>query len=233
MMKEGDFVKLEYTGRIADSGEIFDLTDEELAKKNGTHNPKYKYGPVLVIIGAGMIVPGVEKQLKKMKTGEEKEFEIKPEDGFGKRDVKRIKIVSMANFIKQKVAPNPGSFVEINGRQAKIQSVSGGRVRIDFNHPLAGKNLKYRLKIVESIQKPLEKAKAITDYYRLPCELKLDEESLYIKTEEDVQEPVRKFLTDVITNWVKEIKKVGFSQTGEKTEEVREDKRKTEEKTKS
>jgi len=220
-MKEGDFVKLEYTGRIADSGEIFDLTDEELAKKNKIHNPKYKYGPVLVIIGAGMIVPGVEKHLKKMKKGEEKEFEIKPEDGFGKRDVKRIKIVSMANFIKQKVAPNPGSFVEINGRQAKIQSVSGGRVRLDFNHPLAGKSLKYRVKIVESIKKTLEKAKSITDYYRLPCDLKLEEGRLYIKTGEEVQEPVRKFLTDVITNWVKEIKKVGFSQKGEKTEKTK------------
>lgn len=210
-MKEGDFLKVEYIGRVADTNEIFDLTDEETAKKEGIHNPNQKYGPVLVILGAGMIIPGVEEKLKGMKPGQEKEFEVQPEHAFGKRDVKRIKIVSISNFIKQKINPVPGVFVEINGRQAKIQSVSGGRVRVDFNHPLAGKRLKYRIKAVNVIEKPLERIRSILDYYRLPAEVKLEEGKLNIKTKENVQEIVRKLLTDIITKWVKEVKKIEFS----------------------
>ncbi|MCK4496621.1 MAG: peptidylprolyl isomerase [Candidatus Aenigmarchaeota archaeon] len=226
-MREGDFVKVEYVGRVSDTNEIFDLTSEELAKKEGIHNPNYRYGPVLVIIGASMVIPGVEKKLKEMKLGREKEFDFEPEEGFGKRDVKRIKIISLANFIRQKINPVPGTFVEINGRQAKIQSVSGGRVRIDFNHPLAGKNLRYKVKIVEVIEKHLERVKAITDYYRLECELKLENGVLDVKTKETVQDIVRKILTDVITKWVKEVKKVNFSGGKEQKTES-----KTKEKTK-
>jgi FKBP-type peptidyl-prolyl cis-trans isomerase 2 len=218
-MKEGDFVRIEYVGRVSDTNEIFDLTYEEIAKKEGIHNPNYRYGPVLVIIGAGMIIPGVEKKLKEMKPGEENEFDFEPDEGFGKRDVKRIKIISIANFIHQKINPVPGTFVEINGRQAKIQSVSGGRVRIDFNHPLAGKNLRYKIKIVDVIEKPLKRVKAITDYYRLECELKLENRILDVKTKENVQDIVRKLLTGVITKWVKEVKKVNFS--GEKEQKTK------------
>jgi FKBP-type peptidyl-prolyl cis-trans isomerase 2 len=210
-MKEGDFLKVEYIGKVASTNEIFDLTDEETAKKEGIHNPGQKYGSVLVILGAGMIIPGVEEKLKEMKLGQEKEFEVQPEKAFGKRDVKRIKIVSIANFVKQKINPVPGAFVDINGRQAKIQSVSGGRVRVDFNHPLAGKDLKYKIKTVNVIEKPLERIKAILDYYRLPAEVKLEEGKLDIKTKENVQEIVRKLLTDIITKWVKDVKKIEFS----------------------
>jgi FKBP-type peptidyl-prolyl cis-trans isomerase 2 len=212
-MKEGDFVRIEYVGRVSGTNEIFDLTSEDLARKEGIRNPKYRYGPVLVVIGARMIVPGVERKLLEMKPGEEREFDVPPEEGFGKRDVKRIKIVSTANFIRQKINPVPGRFVEINGRQAKIQSVSGGRVRVDFNHPLAGKSLRYKVKIVEVIEKPLERAKAILDYYRLECEAGLENGVLEVKTRETVQEPVRKLLSGVITRWVKEIKEVKFPES--------------------
>ena len=221
-MKEGDFLKVEYVGRVSGTNEIFDLTNEELAKKEGIHNPNYRYGPVLVIIGAGMIVRGVENKLKEMKPGEEREFEVSPEEGFGNRDVKRIRIVSIANFIRQKINPIPGSFVEINGRQAKIQSVSGGRVRVDFNHPLAGKSVKYRIKITETISRPLERVKAILDYYRLDAEIKLENGRLEIRTKEKVQDIVRKLLTDIITKWVKGVKKVEFSGGKEQSDKKQE-----------
>jgi len=219
-VKEGNFLRVEYLGRVSGTNEIFDLTSEETAKKEGIYNKDYRYGPVLVIIGAGMIIPGVEKKLKEMKLGEEKEFEVKPEEGFGKRDVKGIKIISLANFIRQKINPVPGAFVTINGHQAKIQSVSGGRVRVDFNHPLAGKNLRYKVRIVDVIKKPLERVKAITDYYRMECELRLENGILNIKTEEPQKNIVKKLLSDLITKWVKEVKKISFlSKSGQETEE--------------
>jgi FKBP-type peptidyl-prolyl cis-trans isomerase 2 len=209
-MKEGDFLKVEFTGRVADTGEIFDLTSEELAKKEGIHRPNYRYGPVLVIVGAGMIVPGVERELKGMKPGEEKGFDVRPEEAFGRRDIKNIKIVSLANFIRQKISPVPGIFVTINGRQARIQSVSGGRVRVDFNHPLAGKKLRYKVRIDSVIDGPFDRALSIRDYYGLDCEMELKEGVLEVRAREPLKNIVKKLLEDTVTKWIREIKKVSF-----------------------
>ncbi|RLJ09464.1 MAG: peptidylprolyl isomerase, partial [Candidatus Aenigmatarchaeota archaeon] len=140
MIKEGSFVEIDYVGRVEGTNEIFDLTSEEVAKKEGIYNPKQKYGPVLVIIGANMIIPGVEEQLKNMKPGEEKEFVVEPKKAFGERNSKLVKVISLMEFKKEKIDPVPGMFITIDGLQAKVQSVSGGRVRVDFNHPLAGKH---------------------------------------------------------------------------------------------
>ena len=226
-MKEGDFVKVEYVGRIVGTNEVFDVTSEEIARKEGAYNEKYRYGPVLVIIGSGMIVPGVEENLKKMKSGEERMIDVKPDDGFGKRDVKKVKIVALANFIRQKINPIPGEFVEINGRNAKIQSVSGGRVRIDFNHPLSGKDLNYKIRIVQVIEKPVDKVRAITDYYRIESEAKLEGENLELETKENTPDAVQKLLTDIITKWVKEVKSVKFvSEKNESKPEPKPDEKK-------
>ena len=63
-MKDEDFVNIDYVGRIKESGEIFDLTDAELAKESNIFNPQMKYGPVTVIIGAGHILKGLENKIK-------------------------------------------------------------------------------------------------------------------------------------------------------------------------
>ncbi len=209
-MKRGDFVEIDFVGRIASTGEIFDLTDEEVAKSSGIYEPKRKYKPVLVIIGAGMVIPGVEKELMKMKPGEEREFTVKPEDAFGLRRIDLIKVISLSNFLKNNIKPVPGDVVEIDGRRARVQSVSGGRVRVDFNHPLAGKELKYKLRIVREIKTPEEKVKALMDYYKIKCETKLEGDKVIIKPEK----PLHKIMSDVVKNtikkWIKEIKSVEF-----------------------
>jgi len=212
-MKRGDFIRLEYTGRVSSTGEIFDLTSEEEAKKQGLFKSGYKYGPVLVIMGAGMIIPGVEKQLETMKPGDEKEFAVKPEEAFGLRNPALIKIVSVSQFRRSEKPfnPVPGMFVTINGRQARIQSVSGGRVRVDFNHPLAGKELKYRIRVTGTITKPQEQANSILEYYRVSGEATLETGKLGIKTEKEMPKPARKLLRETIMEWVKGIKTVEFS----------------------
>jgi len=214
-MKHGDFIKIEYEGRVSSNGEIFDLTSEKTAKKENVFNPKHKYGPVLVIMGAKMIIPGVEKQLESMKLGEKKEFTVRPEDGFGKRDPKLFKIVSITQFTRSEKPfhPTPGMLITVNGMRGKVQSVSGGRVRIDFNHPLAGKELKYKIKVTETITKPLIRAKSIFEYYGIEIsgEPTLENKKFKIKTEKLMPEPVKKLLTETIKKWVKEIETVGFS----------------------
>ena len=209
-MEKGDFVTIEFTGRIAHSGELFDLTSAEEAKKHNIYNPKHKYGPVLVIVGAHMVVPGLEQQLEEMKSGEERTFTLKPEDAFGKRDVRLIKIFSLAKFTKEKINPAPGMFVEINHTKAKIQSVSGGRVRVDFNHPLAGKEVSYTVKIVKQLTVPQEKLTALLDYYGLASTAVVKEHIAEITTKHKLDDGLKKLLTETIQKWIPSIKKVSF-----------------------
>jgi FKBP-type peptidyl-prolyl cis-trans isomerase 2 len=209
-MQKGDFLMIEYVGRIASTGEVFDLTDEEVARKEGIHDPKAKYGPNLVILGSGMTTPGVEKQLMEMKVGEEREFDVNQEQGFGKRDPQLIKIVSYQKFISQKINPVPGIMVNIDGRHARIQSVSGGRVRIDFNSPLAGKDLHYKLKISSKLTAPQDQSQAFIDYYGINAKSVFSEGKLTVTSDTQLHETIQKVLDREIRKWIKQVKKIEF-----------------------
>ncbi len=209
-MKQGDFVEIEFVGRIAATGEIFDLTSEETAKKEGIYDPKQKYGPALVIIGSRMTIPGMEKELLRMKPGEQREFTVTPQEGFGFRNPGLVKIISIANFARQKINPVPGMFVTIDNRQARVQSVSGGRVRVDFNNPLAGKELVYSVKIVRQITAAKEKVTSLLKYYGLDFQAEMEKDKLILTSEKPLPEPLQKMLRENITKWIKEIKAVEF-----------------------
>lgn len=209
-MKKGDFVEIDFVGRLATTGEVFDLTDEETAKKEGIYNSKQKYKPSLVIIGSNMAVPGVEKHLEHMEPGHESGFTLAPEEAFGGRDMKLIRIVSMSKFLKEKINPAPGMFVEIDGMQTKVLSVAGGRVRVDFNHPLAGKSLKYKVRIVRQITDIFEKTRSLLDYYGIKCETSLDGDTLSIETEKPMNGFLKKFVSENVIKQIPEIKNVVF-----------------------
>ncbi len=163
-MQKGDFVKINYIGRL-ESGEIFDLTYEDVAKKENILNPKIKYGPVPVIIGAGFVIKGLERALEDMNMDEKRSVTIKPEDAFGERDPKLVKILQKKVFEQQNVEPKQGMVVDFGNMKGRIQSVTGGRVRVDFNNPLAGKTLKYELEVVEKIEDNEGKVKAIGEFF--------------------------------------------------------------------
>lgn len=209
-MKKGDFVKIDFTGKVADTGEVFDLTSEEEARKEGIFNEKQTYGPTLVIVGSGMVIPGLEEKLLEMNVGEEKEFDIEPSRAFGPRSPKLMKIMSLGKFLEKKINPVPGLFVDIDGMQARVKSVSGGRVMVDFNHPLAGKRLHYRLKLVSQVTEPLEKVKSMLDYYGIKAEPSIKEGILTIKAEKELPKPVHQLLEKSIKEWVKEVREIKF-----------------------
>lgn len=144
-MKKGDIVKISYTGWF--EGNLIETTEEAIAKKEGSHNDKRSYEASVVVVGEGQVLPGLDKAIEGMKVGEEKKVELKAKDAFGERNFKLIQLVPMREFKKQSIMPFPGMTFEVEGRPARIQSVSGGRVRVDFNHPLAGKDLEYEIKI--------------------------------------------------------------------------------------
>jgi hypothetical protein len=67
----------------------------------------------------------------------------------------------LSEFTKRDLQPFPGMVVEIDNQKAKVQSVNGGRVRVDFNHELAGQTLTYDFKVVKILKTPQEKLDAL------------------------------------------------------------------------
>lgn len=161
--KEKDFVEIEYIGRIKESNQIFDLTDENLAKKEKINNPNTSYGPKVICLGEKQVLPALDKFLLDKEVGKEYSIELKPEEAFGKKDAKLMKIIPADTLRKQKINPFPGLQINASGVLGTIRNVAGGRITIDFNHPLAGKNVIYTLKINRIIEKDEEKLKSLLE----------------------------------------------------------------------
>lgn len=163
-MKKGDFIRVEYVGRIKETGEIFDLTVEETAKKENVFDPRVKYKPVPVIVGERFVIKGMDDELEKMNVGEKRKITLSPELAFGERDPKMIKIIPKSVFRKQNIDPVPGLVLNMSGYRGRVQSCDSGRIRVDFNNPLSGKELEYEIEIKEKIENPEEQIKSIFEF---------------------------------------------------------------------
>lgn len=160
-IKSGDFVLIDYLLKVKDTGEIFDVTMEDLAKENNSYSPDQIYEPRLVAAGQGWTIKGLDEALIGMEEGSEKEFEIPPEKAFGERDATRVRIVPARDLTRQGVTPKAGARIEVGGQLATIRSVGSGRVTIDFNHPLAGKTLVAKLYVRKVLTDPVEKIREL------------------------------------------------------------------------
>lgn len=164
-----------------------------------------------MILGRGMIVKGVEEALEKMGgEGEEATLKLPPEKAFGARSAEFVRTMPMSVFTKTRIEPAPGMFIDIGGMAAKIQSVSGGRVRVDLNHPLAGRDLIYWVKIVRIITAPLEKVEALLRHLGLKARASLDSGKLSLKAEKEPGEKARQLLEKEIRELVPEVASVVF-----------------------
>ncbi len=140
-MKEGEFAEVEFIGFV--NGEKFD---------EGKH---------IIPVGKGEVLKGMDEELLKHEVGEEFEFDIPPEKAFGNRNPSLIRIIPLGELKKHNINPYPGLTLNINGILGVVRSVSGGRVIVDFNHPLAGKTLHYKVKIIRKIEDDAEKIKGL------------------------------------------------------------------------
>lgn len=108
--------------------------------------------PLKYTQGDGTMIPGLEKQLEGMKAGEEKKVEVKPEEAYGYPLSEAVKEVPLSSLPKG-IKPEVGMVLEgadAKGRRfpARITEVKKDTVKIDLNHPLAGKTLLFDVKIV-------------------------------------------------------------------------------------
>jgi peptidylprolyl isomerase len=135
--KQGDVVKVHYTGRFED-GTVFDSSlDRE---------------PLQVTLGAGEIIPGVERAIVGMKPGDSKTEIVPSDQAYGPHDAEMVFKVGRNRF-PDDVKPELGQDLQIqhpDGRstQVLVTGVSGSTVTLDANHPLAGKDLIFDLQLV-------------------------------------------------------------------------------------
>ena len=138
--KEGDSVQVHYTGTL-ESGKVFDTSEDKDALQ-------FK-------IGEHKVIPGFEKGVIGMEEGQEKEVKIPPEEAYG-----QCKEDGVKNFPKTAFPPEnqdkikKGIMMGITSPEghkmfARVLEVSGDQVKIDFNHPLAGKTLNFKIKLVK------------------------------------------------------------------------------------
>lgn len=214
-MKSGDFVLLDYVGRVKDTREIFDLTKEDVAKSEKIFDEKFKYKPVVAIVDGGFMIKGLNEAVKTMNIGEKKNVVVEVKDAFGERSANLIRIIPSANFRNQNIDATPGSYVTINNLRGKIVSSDGGRIRVDFNHPLAGKTLEYEVEVLKEVSEMNEKVKSILQYFMHAGDedvvVNAGETTEIVLTEKvDMPKNAKHEVAETIMKWMKEIKKVKF-----------------------
>jgi peptidylprolyl isomerase/FKBP-type peptidyl-prolyl cis-trans isomerase SlyD len=161
VIKNGDFIRLDLTSKIKETGEVFETTYEEVARESDIYNDKKDYVPLPIVVGGNHLLHPLNEALIDMDEEESKHVEILPDDVFGKRDPKLIQMIPLKNFKKENINPVPGSSIRVGDKEGKILTVSSGRVKVDFNHQLAGKVLEYDLTVREIIKDEKDKIKAM------------------------------------------------------------------------
>ena len=180
-MEKGDFVKVDFVATRKSDGKIVDTTIESVAKEAGIYSKDYSFRPMLVILGRNEVIEGLEDEILQMKVGEEKEFDVTPEKAFGERDPSKLVTIPQTTFKAQKIEPEEGKVIEVDGNKGVIKSVNSGRVVVDFNHPLAGETIHYKLKIVEVLKTDEEKIKALLERYSINGNPKIEGKQLIVE----------------------------------------------------
>jgi peptidylprolyl isomerase len=137
-VKSGDTVKVHYTGKF-DSGEVFDTSEGA--------------DPLAFTVGAGQVIPGFDAALLGMQIGDTKQIVIPPEQAYGARQEELVQTISRAQFQLGGAEPELGMGIEMHTPQGSIPLVITGltetTVTLDANHPLAGEELHFALRLVE------------------------------------------------------------------------------------
>ena len=130
-------VSIEYTLTV--DGEVIDASEEN--------------DPLEYLQGYQNIIPGLEREMSGMKIGESKEVTVHPKDGYGEQDPEAVIDVPRKEFPKD-FEVKPGVELQLQNQDgelmnAVIVSISPSTVKLDLNHPLAGKDLFFRVTVVD------------------------------------------------------------------------------------
>ena len=137
-VKKGDKIKVDYTGSL-DNGTVFDTSEGKQ--------------PLEFEVGAGKIIKGFDNAVIGMEKDQEKEIKLKPEEAYGNPNPELVKKIPKTVLPKDQ-EPKPGMMILMKTKEghqipARITGVADNDITIDLNHPLAGKNLNFKIKVVD------------------------------------------------------------------------------------
>lgn len=222
-LQKGDFILLDYVAKVKETNEVFDTTNEEIAKKEHLYKEGDIYEPKLVVIGEGWVLKALDESLISMEVGKPAISEISQEKAFGPRDPEKIKRVPLKQLLAKEITPTIGLRIEYNGKTATIRAVGAGRVLLDFNPPLAGKTLTYDVTVQKKLETTEEQVASLI-HRRIPVvdqtkvsftvrektiSIDMPEEAFYL---EGIQVAKRGIMVDV-QKFLPKIAAVKFSET--------------------
>ena len=172
-LQEGDFVRIDYTARTVEGDQLVDTTDPEVAEEEGVED-QGTFEPRVVVLGSGHLFESVEDAIIGHDVGESGSVVIGAEEAFGEYDEERVRTVSADKIDEDD--RYPGARVQIDGEQGVLETIIGGRARVDFNHPLAGEEIEYDFEVLEEVADELEQAQGLLGMF-LDMELEMDLET--------------------------------------------------------
>lgn len=136
-VENGNFVSVDYTGTLED-GEVFDSSEGR--------------SPLQFQVGSGDLIEGFDRAVLGMAVDQEKQFTLSPEQAYGHRDEDMVRQVPRS-MLEGDGAPEPGQMVMVQTADGEsmpvvITEVTPEYIALDANHPLAGKALTFKIKML-------------------------------------------------------------------------------------
>ena len=152
-VKDGDFIKVDYTESVDER--VISTTNRDVAMENDIYEDGVDYGPALIVIGSGDVVEGFKDELIGKEIGSSGIVEVPPEKAYGVRDPENVELIPLTKFKGER--PEIGLRVSVDGKMGTLTRIIGRKARIDYNHILADKVVKYDYTIAERIEERQEK----------------------------------------------------------------------------
>jgi FKBP-type peptidyl-prolyl cis-trans isomerase SlpA len=134
-----------------DTGTTVTLHFALLLEDGAVVDSNFEGKPATFSIGDGNLLPGFEETLIGLQKDDQREFVVPPEKAFGQHNEQNLQRVSMDNFDELELEPGAMfSFQNGDGElPGVVVEIVDGEVMVDFNHPLAGKNIIFQVKIMD------------------------------------------------------------------------------------
>jgi peptidylprolyl isomerase len=239
-LQKGDFITINYIAKVKETGEVFDTTLEEIARKEHLYKEGEIYEPKLVVIGEGWVLKALDDNLTTIEPGKTSSVEIPQDKAFGARDPEKVKRVPLRQLTEKGVTLTLGARVDYGGKMATVRAMGAGRVLLDFNPPLAGKTLVYEVTVKAKLEKDEEKLHALI-HRRTPAveeskfeftvktntaTIEMPEEAFYVEgiqvAKRGIALDIQKFFPNVATiKFVETFKAEPKKKLGEKAETER------------
>lgn len=138
IVEKGDHVSVDYVGTLDDGTQF----DSSIGR-----------APLEFDVGAGQMIKGFDSGVVGMKLNETKTVKISAKDAYGEVDPKAIIEVNLSDLTKNNITPEVGMKLYAQGQQVTIIKVGSTTATLDFNHPLAGKTLNFKITMLKIIKK--------------------------------------------------------------------------------